>query len=89
MIGGCHQDVLGRAGVVYEPATSCPGIVSRRPGGVARNVAVLLGRAGAPCRFVSVVGDDADNVRRRLRPVHEIVHLTVEARASSSQPPAA
>lgn len=59
MIGGCHQDVLGRAGTAYEPATSCPGIVTRRPGGVARNVAVLLGRAGAPCRFVSVVGDDA------------------------------
>ncbi|MCM5559458.1 PfkB family carbohydrate kinase [Pleomorphomonas sp. JP5] len=58
MVGGCHQDVLGRAGIVYEPATSCPGIVTRRPGGVARNVAVLLGRAGAPCRFVSVVGDD-------------------------------
>ncbi|WP_165790711.1 PfkB family carbohydrate kinase [Pleomorphomonas carboxyditropha] len=59
MVGGCHQDVLGRAGVAYEPATSCPGMVTRRSGGVARNVAVLLGRAGAPCRFVSVVGDDA------------------------------
>lgn len=59
MVGGCHQDVLGRAGLIYEPATSCPGIVTRRPGGVARNVAVLLGRAGAPCRFVSVVGNDA------------------------------
>lgn len=59
MVGGCHQDVLGRAGIVYEPATSCPGIVTRRPGGVARNVAVLLGRAGAPCRFVSVVGNDS------------------------------
>ncbi len=51
--------MLGRAGIVYEPATSCPGIVTYRPGGVARNVAVLLGRAGAPCRFVSVVGDDS------------------------------
>lgn len=59
MVGGCHQDVLGRAGIAYEPATSCPGIVTHRPGGVARNVVVLLGRAGAPCRFVSVVGDDA------------------------------
>ncbi len=58
-VGGCHQDVLGRTSGAYEPATSCPGIVTRRPGGVARNVAVLLGRAGAPCRFVSVVGDDA------------------------------
>ncbi|WP_370678232.1 PfkB family carbohydrate kinase [Pleomorphomonas sp. PLEO] len=59
MVGGCHQDVLGRAGNAYEPATSCPGIVTYRPGGVARNVVVLLGRAGAPCRFVSVVGEDA------------------------------
>lgn len=59
VVGGCHQDVLGTAGLAYEPATSCPGIVTRRPGGVARNVAVLLGRAGAPCRFVSTVGDDA------------------------------
>ena len=58
-VGGCHQDVLGRTSGAYEPATSCPGIVTRRPGGVARNVAVLLGRAGASCRFVSVVGDDA------------------------------
>ena len=33
--------------------------MTRRPGGVARNVAVLLGRAGVPCRFISVVGDDA------------------------------
>lgn len=59
MVGGCHQDVLGRTASIYEPATSCPGIVTRRPGGVARNVAVLLGRAGAPCRFVSKVGNDA------------------------------
>lgn len=59
VVGGCHQDVLGRAGLIYEPATSCPGIVTRRPGGVARNIAVLLGRAGAPCRFISVVGDDS------------------------------
>lgn len=58
MVGGCHRDVLGRSGNTYEPATSCPGIVTYRPGGVARNVAVLLGRAGAPCHFVSVVGDD-------------------------------
>lgn len=39
--------------------------------------------------IVSVIGDDADDVRRRLRPVHEIVHLTVEAREAVSQPPAA
>lgn len=59
MVGGCHQDILGRASFIYEPATSCPGIVTRRPGGVARNIVVLLGRSGAPCRFVSMVGADA------------------------------
>ncbi len=30
--------------------------------------------------IVSVIGDDAEGVRRRLRPVHEVVHLTVETR---------
>ena len=57
----------------------------------ARIVDLHLWRVGPAghAAIVSVVGDDADNVRRRLRPVHEIVHLTVEARASSSQPPAA
>ncbi|CAI9412783.1 Cadmium, cobalt and zinc/H(+)-K(+) antiporter [Pleomorphomonas sp. T1.2MG-36] len=57
----------------------------------ARIVDLHLWRVGPAghAAIVSVVGDDADNVRRRLRPVHEIVHLTVEARASASQPPAA
>jgi sugar/nucleoside kinase (ribokinase family) len=59
VVGGCHQDVLGRTSGRYEPATSCPGVVHRRPGGVARNVAVLVGRSGTPCRFVSIVGDDS------------------------------
>lgn len=57
----------------------------------ARIVDLHLWRVGPAghAAIVSVVGDDADDVRRRLRPVHEIVHLTVEARVSPSQPPAA
>ncbi len=55
----------------------------------ARIVDLHLWRVGPAghAAIVSVVGDDADDIRRRLRPVHEIVHLTVEARAA--QPPAA
>ena len=59
IVGGCHMDVLGRPSGRFEPATSCPGEVWYRPGGVARNVATLVGRAGAVAAFASVVGDDA------------------------------
>ncbi len=52
------MDVLGRSTGRFEPGTSCPGVISHKPGGVARNVASLLARAGAPVRFSSVVGDD-------------------------------
>lgn len=82
MVGGCHQDVLGTAGLAYEPATSCPGIVTRRPGGVARNVVVLLGRAGAACRFISAVGDDAAG--REL--VAELATATIDTSAMVVNP---
>lgn len=52
------MDVLGRPRDAFEPATSCPGEVWYRPGGVARNVASLIGRSGVGVAFASVVGDD-------------------------------
>ncbi len=57
----------------------------------ARIVDLHLWRVGPTghAAIVSVVGDDAEDIRRRLGPVHEIVHLTVEARADVRQPPAA
>lgn len=64
-------------------------LVEEKPG--ARIVDLHLWRVGPAghAAIVSVIGDDADDVRRRLRPVHEIVHLTVEARQAAPQPPAA
>ncbi|PIO97229.1 CDF family Co(II)/Ni(II) efflux transporter DmeF [Pleomorphomonas carboxyditropha] len=57
----------------------------------ARIVDLHLWRVGPAgyAAIVSVAGGSAEGIRRRLRPVHEIVHLTVEARAAVPQPPAA
>ncbi|MBS1181803.1 MAG: cation transporter [Proteobacteria bacterium] len=46
-----------------------------------------VGPAGLAA-IVSVVGDNADGVRRRLQPVHEIVHLTVEVTEGTLSPSA-
>lgn len=55
-------------------------LVEEKPG--ARIVDLHLWRVGPAglAAIVSVIGDDADDVRRRLQPVHEVVHLTVEVR---------
>lgn len=64
-------------------------LVEEKPG--ARIVDLHLWRVGPAglAAIVSVVGDDADDVRRRLRTVHEVVHLTVETKGPVPQPPAA
>ncbi len=58
LVGGCHRDVVARTIGRFEPGTSCPGRVAERPGGVARNVAVLLASAGIGTALASRVGDD-------------------------------
>lgn len=40
---------------------------------------------GAHAAIVSVTGADQETVRRRLAPVHEIAHLTVETRQTALQ----
>lgn len=64
-------------------------LVEEQPG--ARIVDLHLWRVGPAghAAIVSVIGDNAEDIRRRLRPVHEIVHLTVETREPVPQPPAA
>lgn len=57
-VGGCHRDVVARTLDAFEPGTSCPGVIAERPGGVARNVAVLVAGAGLPVGFVGRVGAD-------------------------------
>jgi pseudouridine kinase len=59
LAGGCHRDVVARPSGAFEPATSCPGTVRDTPGGVARNVAVLVASAGVEVALMSRVGDDA------------------------------
>ncbi len=63
LIGGCHLDVVARPAGRYETGTSCPGRVEMLPGGVARNIAVLLSSAGLSTSLVSAVGDDATGAR--------------------------
>jgi pseudouridine kinase len=82
IIGGCHMDVLGRSSGRFEVGTSCPGVVHRKPGGVARNVATLLARAGAVVRFSTIVGDD--DTGRHL--VEGLVQSGIETSVISTKP---
>jgi pseudouridine kinase len=56
--GGANLDVKARTSDGAVPATSNPGRVALRPGGVARNIAVALARLGEPVGLLAAVGDD-------------------------------
>ncbi len=58
-IGAAHWDVIGRTPHALPPGADVPGRVIRRPGGVARNVAVALARLGAPVSLIAAIGRDA------------------------------
>ncbi len=57
-LGGAAVDRVYRLAAPAVAGTSNPATVGGSPGGVARNVAELLARLGAPVSLVSVVGDD-------------------------------
>lgn len=59
-IGAAHWDVIARASMVPGRGVDLPGSVSRRPGGVALNVAVGLVRAGIPSALCAAVGRDPE-----------------------------
>lgn len=58
-IGAAHWDVIGRSASAITAGDDLPGTVTRRPGGVAVNVARAMRRAGIQPLVLSAVGDDA------------------------------
>lgn len=59
VIGGMNMDILGRAKHDFLPGDSLPGFVTRRPGGVARNIAACLASLGASVELMCPLGSDA------------------------------
>jgi len=59
-IGAVLWDVIGRARGPLAPGDDVPGRITRRPGGVALNVAVALARRGLRPALLGAVGQDAE-----------------------------
>ena len=59
-VGAAHWDVIGRARAPLARGADVPGVATRRPGGVALNVALALGASGRRVTLLSAVGDDAE-----------------------------
>jgi pseudouridine kinase len=58
--GGAHIDLIAQAGGELVMATSNPGVVRSKPGGVALNVACALNDLGRRVALVSSLGADSD-----------------------------
>ncbi len=58
--GAAHWDVIGRSRRPLAPGADAPGRVTRRPGGVALNVASAFAAGGRSARLLSAVGRDAE-----------------------------
>jgi len=57
--GAGHWDWIGRPSAPLEPGGDAPGVVERRPGGVALNLALALAGRGRAARLCAPVGTDA------------------------------
>lgn len=57
-IGAAHWDVIARAASRLRPGDDVPGVVVRRPGGVALNVALALAALGSRPMLIAVIGND-------------------------------
>ena len=60
-IGGAHVDLIARSSGQLQAATSNPGTITRRTGGVAFNVARGLAARDHHAALAGVVGNDDDN----------------------------
>jgi sugar/nucleoside kinase (ribokinase family) len=59
-IGSVLWDTIGRAPVHMQHGSDVPGRITRRPGGVAMNIAMTLSRFGLRPALLSAIGRDAD-----------------------------
>jgi sugar/nucleoside kinase (ribokinase family) len=59
-IGSVLWDTIGRAPVHMQHGSDVPGRITRRPGGVAMNIAMTLARFGLRPALLSAIGRDAD-----------------------------
>ncbi|MEM9147662.1 MAG: PfkB family carbohydrate kinase [Pseudomonadota bacterium] len=68
-VGAALWDVIARAGHAVGRGDDLPGTISRRPGGVALNVAVGLVSSGCDAQLCSVIGADpeGDTLLEHLR----------------------
>lgn len=57
-IGAAHWDIIARAEGRVAFGNDLPGVVERRPGGVACNVALALARAGVEVELAATIGSD-------------------------------
>ena len=58
--GAAHWDVIGRSRRPLAPGADAPGSATRRPGGVALNIASAFREAGRRATLLSAVGDDPE-----------------------------
>ena len=62
LIGGVNRDITSRFHQkAMFLAESHPAIIARHDGGVARNIAEVLGRLGIPTSLIGAFGDDAES----------------------------
>ena len=59
-IGSVLWDTIGRASLHMQHGADVPGRITRRPGGVAMNIAMTLARFGLRPSLLSAIGRDAD-----------------------------
>jgi sugar/nucleoside kinase (ribokinase family) len=56
--GAAHWDIIARTSAQLPPGADVPGRVTRRPGGVALNVALALAAIGRPVALIAAIGRD-------------------------------
>jgi sugar/nucleoside kinase (ribokinase family) len=59
-IGSVLWDVIGRASLAMRQGSDVPGRITRRPGGVAMNIAMTLARFGMTPALLTAIGRDAE-----------------------------